>query len=165
MVITVTDANIFIDLIKLNMLGYLFGVELEIHTSSEIIDQLNESQQQQVSVFIHSRSLNVTYFTVDEIEEIQAETFPRALEFQDKTVYYLAKKIDAQVLTGDSALRKFCITKQLTVHGIVWLFDRLLEKGLINSAVAINKMEHLLSFNDRLPKSECLKRIQEWGLL
>lgn len=165
MVITVADANIFIDLIKLDMLGYLFGAELEIHTSSEIIDQLNESQQQHVNVFIHSLSLNVIYFTDFEIAEIQAEVFPRALEFQDKTVFYLAKKLKAQILTGDAPLRKFCEINQFTVHGIVWFFDRLLEKKLITSQQAKEKMEQLLSFNDRLPKSECFKRIQDWSLL
>jgi len=163
MVITVTDANIFIDLIKLDMLGYLFGAGLEIHTSSEIIEQLNETQQQKVNVFIHSRSLNVTYFTDIEIVEIQEETFPRALEFQDKTVFYLAKKLDAQILTGDAALRKYCIDKQFNVHGIVWVFDRFIETKLITNKQAKEKMEELLSFNDRLPKLDCLNRIEVWG--
>jgi hypothetical protein len=44
MKLAVVDANIFIDLIKLQMPGMLFCIELEIFTTQEIIDQLNTSQ-------------------------------------------------------------------------------------------------------------------------
>jgi hypothetical protein len=40
MKIAVTDANIFIDLIKLQMLALLFRLGLEIITTQEIVDRL-----------------------------------------------------------------------------------------------------------------------------
>jgi len=153
----------FIDLVKLKMLGFLFGIELEIYTTQEVIDQLNDVQAEQVMYFVQSKDLNVYKFSEEEIAEILLLAAPRALEFTDKTVVYLAKNINAVVvLTGDAPLRKFCISNGLTVRGILWVFDTCLQKEKFTHATAIEKLKLLLSFNDRLPKDECLKRIEAW---
>jgi predicted nucleic acid-binding protein len=162
MKIAVTDANIFIDLIKLQLLGFLFSIEIEIYTSQEIIDQLNDSQQEKVNGFIQARALNIYIFSEEEIEKIDQLNAPRSLDFADKTVVYLANKIGATVLSGDGPLRKYSINSKLTVKGIIWLFDSFLDKQLITNQSAVEKMKELLSFNDRLPKEECLSRIKQW---
>ena len=56
MKLAVTDANIFIDLIKLQMLDYLFNIEMEIYTTVEIVDQLNTSQYENISSFYSGAS-------------------------------------------------------------------------------------------------------------
>ena len=162
MKVAVTYANIFIDLVKLKMLGFLFTIELDIYTTQEVINQLNDSQAEQVMYFVQSKDLNVYKFSEEEIAEIIQLRAPRALEFTDKTVIYLAKKINAMVLTGDGPLRKFCALNNLTLRGILWVFDTCLQKEKFNHAIAIEKLKLLLSFNDRLPKEECLKRIEAW---
>lgn len=162
MKLAVTDANIFIDLIKLQLLGYLFSIDIEIYTTIEIIDQLNSSQEEKVIPFIQAKNLFVCNFTGDELTAISEMECPRALEFADKTVYYLAEKLKAEVLTGDGPLRKFCTANELTVHGIIWLFDVFLSKGLITYRTAIEKMNVLLSFNGRLPKDDCMIRLSQW---
>lgn len=164
MKIAVTDANIFIDLIKLQMLGYLFSIDFDVYTTREVADQLNTAQYEKIDSFIQAKVLKVTSFTADELNEIVALKAPKALEFPDKTVIYLAIKLSAEVITGDGPLRKFCINNSLTVRGIVWLFDIFLTSGLITHAIAAEKMNLLLSFNDRLPKDECLSRLKEWEL-
>jgi hypothetical protein len=162
MKVAITDANIFIDLIKLQILGYLFNIDIDIYTTREVVDQLNSSQYEKVDSFIQAELLKVYNFSSEELTEIIAMPAPRSLEFPDKTVVYLAVKISAEVLTGDGPLRKFCAGNQLIVRGIIWLFDTFLEKELITHIVAIEKMNHLLSFNDRLPKADCLNRIKQW---
>jgi hypothetical protein len=162
MKLAVTDANIFIDLIKLQMLGYLFKIDFEVHTTREIIDQLNTAQYENVSAFVQAQLLSVYDFSSDELNTIVEMDAPRALEIPDKTVVYLATKLNACVLTGDGPLRKFCAKCHLEVKGILWLFDAFLERDLINYQIAIDRMNFLLSFNDRLPKDECLSRIKFW---
>ena len=162
MKLAVTDANIFIDLIKLQLLGYLFSVDVEIHTAREIVDQLNADQYEKVDSFIQAKVLKVYNFSSEELTEIVEMNAPKSLEFPDKTVVYLATKLSAEVLTGDGPLRKFCISNKLTVRGIIWLFDIFLKAELINHTVAIEKMNYLLSFNDRLPKDECMNRLKQW---
>lgn len=162
MKLAVTDANIFIDLVKLGLTPFLFNINAEIYTTQEIIDQLNNTQAHQVKVFIDAGVLNVHLFSADEIQSILSLNAPRALEFEDKTVAFLAQKMNAAVLSGDGPLRKYCASLHLNVKGIIWLFDAFIEKALIDYETAIEKMNLLMSFNDRLPKAECLKRIEEW---
>ena len=162
MKLAVTDANIFIDLIKLQMLSYLFSIGADICTTIEVADQLNDTQSEKLDPYIQSQALTLYRFSGEEIVEIVDMKAPRALEFPDKTVAYLATKLNAEVLTGDGPLRKFCASRQLTVRGIIWLFDAFLSSQLITHSTAGEKMIQLLSFNDRLPKDDCLSRIKQW---
>lgn len=162
MKLAVTDANIFIDLIKLQMLGYLFNIDIEIHTTREIVDQLTTPQNEKVDYFAQAELLYVHHFNAAELQEIVEMPAPRALDIPDKSVVYLAKKLNAAVLTGDGPLRKFCAKGDLDVKGILWLFDVFLKQELITYSVAIERMNFLLSFNDRLPKDDCLSRIRLW---
>lgn len=162
MKLAVTDANIFIDLIKLQMLGYLFSIDIEIHTTREIIDQLNAAQYEKIDYFIQAKLLKIFDFSEVELQAIVEMPAPRALDVADKTVIYLATKLKARVLTGDGPLRKFCVSSQLDVKGILWLFDVFLQYKLIGHTTAVERMTFLLSFNDRLPKDDCLNRIKRW---
>jgi hypothetical protein len=45
MKIAVTDANIFIDLIEIDIFHFLFDLGLEIHTTKAVYDQLIPEQQ------------------------------------------------------------------------------------------------------------------------
>jgi len=162
MKLAVTDANIFIDLIKLQMLALLFNIDMEIHTTKEIVDQLNDDQLLHLTKFIDSQDLRVHYLSALQLKEVIDLAAPRALELADKSVAWLSLQLAATVLTGDGPLRKFCQTMHLEVRGIIWLFDAIVEKGLVNPLSAAEKMESLLGFNSRLPKDECSHRIQQW---
>lgn len=162
MKIAVTDANIFIDLIKLRWLGYLFSIGLEIYSTREVIDELKDSQLEQLNGFIQSQQIKVYSFSAQELILVQAIAAPASLTTQDKSILFLARKLDAAVLTGDNPLRKFCIKSELDVKGIIWLFDRFLQFELVGHDVAINQMNNLLSFNSRLPVEDCEQRLREW---
>jgi hypothetical protein len=162
MKIAITDANIFIDLIKLQWLGYLFYIDIEIYTTVEVINELIDAQLEKVKVFIQSNQLKIHTFSSTELEQIIQMTAPASLTTQDKSVVFLAKNIQAGVLSGDNPLRKFCAKQNLEVKGIIWLFDQFLELQLINCEVAIQKMNELLSFNNRLPVHDCNERLRQW---
>jgi hypothetical protein len=162
MKLAVIDANIFIDLIKLQMLALLFRMEIEIHTTQEIVDQLRDEQQEQLKEFIEATHLKIYLLSEEELEEVINLEAPRSLELADKSVTWLSLQLKAIVLSGDGPLRRFCESKKLEVRGIIWLFDSFIEKKLILHALAIDKMNQLLGFNGRLPKEECMKRIREW---
>lgn len=162
MKLAVTDANIFIDLIKLQMLALLFRIDMEIHTTKEIVDQLNDHQLVSLTQFIESQHLQLHYLSATQLQEVIALAAPRSLDLADKSVAWLSLRLAAMVLTGDGPLRKYCQAKQLEVKGIIWLFDKFVEKGLVKPLLAAEKMESLIQFNNRLPKEECSHRIQLW---
>ena len=163
--VAVTDANIFIDLIILELVAHLFKLKLHIHTTREVYDQLNADQKQKLQSFCDLKQLFVYNFDEQEISEIQSLDFPRGLELADRTVFYYANKFNSVVLSGDNKLRKFCEAKGLKVFGIIWLFDQFVEFELIDKAMAVNKLEKLLGYNDRLPIEEIMKRLKKWKLV
>lgn len=162
MKIAITDANIFIDLTYLGMLDLLFSIELEIHTTREVFDELNEGQQGEL--IAHEQQSNITFysFTIEEQEELQAFEIYRGLSFSDNTVIFLANKIGATVISGDNKIRKACKQKKVEVHGILWLFDMFIEHKLIDTNTAISRLSYLMQFNKWLPVEECNKRIAGW---
>ena len=162
MKLAVTDANIFIDLILLEILEHLFALGIEVFTTQEVVDQLNEDQLVKLSPFITANKLNVYSFDSVEIKEVLTMDAPRSLELADKSVAWLSLHLSAMVLTGDGVLRKFCVSKKLEVRGIIWFFDQVVNLGIMDCKVAAAKMEKLVVINPRLPKDEIFSRIKIW---
>ncbi|MDX1939646.1 MAG: hypothetical protein SFU99_03795 [Saprospiraceae bacterium] len=163
MKIAVTDANIFIDLIKLQLLELFFQLELEIHTTIEVIEELYGSQQAELSAYHNNGVLTIHSFEFEDFQSIIQLTIERTISIPDATVIYYALRVNAIVLSGDNKLRKSCIEKEIEVHGMVWIFDQLVERLLLPSFDAAIKMQILISFNDRLPMEDCAERIKRWS--
>ena len=163
MIIAITDANIFIDLIETEMLRFLFDLDLEIHTTYEVYNQLNTEQEKVAQNFLQSKALFLYSFSFDELQEIASLEFPAGLEMADRTVYYYASKITGIILSGDRKLKKYCEGKHLHVKGVIWIFDQVFEGELLPPDQLVAKMELLLKINSRLPYDECHARIAKWG--
>lgn len=162
--IAITDANIFIDLSKLQLLQHLFGINLEIITTREVYNELHEWQQELLNAYQQTGKLQIHSFTTEEWEEVKELAPQRNLTQQDITVAYLAHKKEAIVLSGDNPLRKYCEKQHLEVRGILWIFDQFLEHQLINHTHALECLNKLMSFNARLPHAECEHRRKEWTI-
>jgi len=158
--IAITDANIFIDLMYCKLLDKLFGIGVEIHTTINVIDELNEQQQASISKSIRKKSL-----TVHQLEELNMpETIKtnKRLSDSDKSVFCLALQLDAFILTGDGVVRKISGVQKIEVHGILWLFDRFIEGKLITKKIARVQLKALMEYNKRLPMEDCEKRLHAW---
>lgn len=160
MKIAITDANIFIDLMYCKLLDKLFGIDVEIHTTINVIDELNAQQQATIGKSIRKKLL-----TVHQLEELNvpdAVKANRRLSDSDKSVFCLALKLDAFILTGDGVVRKISGFQKIEVHGILWLFDRFIENKLVAKKVARAQLKHLMEYNKRLPVEDCEKRFLAW---
>ena len=164
MKIAVTDANIFIDLIQLGLLDLLFKVDLQIYTTHEVVQELNSTQQLELTLFAKSEQLEILHLSANELFDIPnyQQHLPKGLSFADMAVLFQAENKQALVLTGDWLLRKTATARNIEVHGIIWIFDVLVESGLVSAQMAAEKMEELLSINRWLPQKECKTRIEKW---
>jgi rRNA-processing protein FCF1 len=160
--LAVTDANIFIDLIILELIEQLFGLDIKIHTTREVFDQLTTRQKEKLIAYHIDGMLTIYDFSVEELAEIYALEFPAGLEPADRTVFYYAKQLECLVISGDNKLRKHCERKGLEVHGLIWIFDHIVKLDLVPKNIALEKLEKLMSYNDRLPSDEILKRLKKW---
>jgi predicted nucleic acid-binding protein len=128
------------------------------------VNELKADQYNILKPFIKDKSIDIHSLIEEEIIEITTKNYSKKLSPQDLSVVILALKLNAEVLTGDNLLRKFCQKERLEVHGILWIFDLIVAKELITKNLAIIKLELLISQNNRLPKDECNKRLNDWSL-
>jgi hypothetical protein len=158
----VIDVNIFFDLIKLQMLPWLFKIGFRVYTTQEMIDLLNENQSEFLKEFIESGQLIIYRLSEAELEEVINLTALRAFELADKSVAWLSIHLKGIVISGNLILGRFCQSRQVQVESMIWFFDLLIEKQFIIHAFAAQKMGQLLKINSKIPRDECEKKIREW---
>ncbi len=165
--LVVSDTNIFIDLISIDLLDGFFSLPWEIHTTDMIMKELKDSNQKiKVDTFRQQGFLKVKGFDGKEMLELlrmrnQAQKSSNA-SIQDCSVWKLAKNLGCPLLTGDNRLRKVVQGDDVEVHGILYVLDKMLEHQVINHETAISKLQGLFSVNSRLPKDEIDKRLELW---
>ena len=168
MKIAITDACIFIDIYDLQLTSKFFSLELDIHTSIDVFNELYEEQKEILRAFQQVGKLTLHSIKEEDRKVIFAKNFPRSLSDNDKTVLYLSEKIDAMVLSSDKAVRANAKKLCVEYHGMLWVFDKLIEEGIINNENAIEKIKKLLATNMIYQNNaelitEIDKRIKLWS--
>lgn len=168
MKLVVTDACIFIDVIELQLASEFFGLELEIHTTVDVINELFPQQQQLLRAYVQGGRLTVHTLTSTDQQAILHENFPRALSPEDCSVIYIARKLKAIVLSSDKPVRTHAKNLSIEYHGMFWIFDKLVEEKLLTGAIATNKLKSLIQSNliykgNLEMTKEAEKRFQMWS--
>ncbi len=166
-IIAINDANILIDLMKIDLIDEFFRLDFEFITTNFIIAEFEmEEQQNLINELIRKKKLYIYNLSFDELTDIQSIKFrsSKKLSFEDCSVWYLAKKKNAILLTGDNLLRKKAINDGVSVNGILFVIDYLIENEIITKQLAFEKLKKLLSLNARLPKNECEIRLNTWKM-
>jgi hypothetical protein len=169
MIIVVNDANILIDLVKLQLLPHFFSLQLKFYTTDLILDELHDWQVEELQAYIRNGTLTIIQLTDIELIDItllQAEK--RQLSEQDCSAIVCARKVSGSLLTSDNNLRKFATKKLVAVYGHLWVFDKMVETNALTPQNAIDKLTELREVvNPRLnlPKIECENRLELWKLL
>ena len=163
--IVVSDTNIFLDLISVGLLSDFFNLPCEIHTSDFVLGEILIPEQiSAINRFVNSKKLTVVsfdFYELSAISDLQQHCGTNA-SFADCSVWHYAKKINARLLTGDNKLRNTAEKDNVLVSGILYIFDNLVEYGILEKPIAAKKLSELIDKNPRLPHGECQKRITEW---
>jgi len=163
MIFLVNDANILIDLLKIDLLEPFFQLDYEFQVTDIAFAEVREDNISDLDPFFDTGVLTRQSFTFEELSQIQLiEIENPALSIADCSCLYLSRKQSAILLTGDAALRRIAEQNNIEVHGIIWAFDELVDRGLLSRVVAVNKLQKLVEINMRLPAGECQKRIKIW---
>lgn len=163
--IVISDTNILLDFLSLNMLNDFFSLPCDICTTDLVIDEIVQPAQQKIiDSFVKSRKLDVVQFSPSEFSNITSLFVmnPNNASLTDCSVWYYAKQTNGRLLTGDGKLRKAVENDNVKVSGILYIFDNLIEYGILSEKDAADLLDKLLQINIRLPKDECKKRILAW---
>lgn len=165
--IAITDACIFIDLYDLELISSFFNLEIEIHTTSAVLFELYPDQQQILKAYKSVNKLIIHNLKEDDLIEIYSGTYPKSLSETDKSVLYVANKLNACVLSSDKTLRNCAKNKGIEYHGMIWIFDKLIETNTLTKKAATQKLKLLLKMNpiyqNNMPLvTEIQKRFKLW---
>lgn len=147
MKIAITDACIFIDLHELELTSELFSLNLDVHTSTDVYNELHSHQREVLKAFISISKLTVHKISEVERLDIFNSKLPKSLSETDKTVLYLAAKLKAFVLSSDKTVRKSAKSQCIDYHGMLWILDQLVEKSILTKGKALEKLQYLISVN------------------
>ncbi|MBU3664173.1 MAG: hypothetical protein FGM41_13400 [Bacteroidetes bacterium] len=165
--IAVTDANIFIDLHDLELTNSFFNLDIEIHTTTAVFYELYSDQQQILKVYQSVNKLTIHNLGEQDFIEIFKEGYPKSLSEADKSVLHVANKINACVLSSDKTLRNYAKNKEIQYHGMIWIFDQLVEKAVLTKKEAASKLSQLVAVNFLFRNNQKLgdeieKRLKIW---
>ena len=161
--IAIQDANILIDLVKTGLFDHCLALNYHFTTTNIILNELYDEQITLIQPHINSGKFLI--IEISEIELIEIQKMSKEdihLSEQDWSAVYYAKQKSALLLSGDRQLRNLAKSKGLSVHGIFWLLDQLLESEILTTSEACSFVQRLLAINKRLPQIECDKRIELW---
>lgn len=154
--ILISDANIFFDLISINLIDQFFAVPEKISTTDFIISEIKDEKEKEIiETLIRNEKLIVKTFPQEEMQEIQKlNNTTGKLSFQDCSLWYYAKKSKGTLLTGDKRLRREVEKDNIDVHGILFVFKLILKYQLISATEAISALKELSKINTRLPQDK-----------
>lgn len=165
--ITVTDACIFIDLHDLGLMASFFNLDLDVHTTSAVFYELHSEQQQILKIYQSVNRLTIHNLLEQDFIEIHSGEYPKSLSEADKSVLHIANKLNACVLSSDKVLRNCAKNKGIEYHGMLWIFDTLVEKSVLSKKEAANKLNQLVATNfvfrnNQQLAAEIEKRLKLW---
>lgn len=166
--IVVTDACIFIDLYNLDLVTSFFCLDLEVHTTTTVLFELNDGLPQILKAYKSVHRLTVHNLLEKDFLEIFSAVYPKSLSEADKSVLHLANKLNACVLSSDKVLRNCAKNNEIECHGMLWIFDKLVNDSILSKKEASNKLKQLVDTNflfrnNRQLVAEIDKRLKLWS--
>ena len=156
----INDANILMDIVKLNLTEPFLALEFELYTTDFVFAEMEPNQQEQLlsDTLIKIVSNQEDMTTIFELSEKHA-----GLSFEDCSTWYFAQKMDGILVTGDGKLRTKARASGVEVRGMIYIIEQIKVQGLLPIVDCIEKLRALKELNDRLPMIEIDNRIQTWS--
>lgn len=164
MKIVVNDANILIDFCKLDLLAEFFHLAFDFHVVDAVWEEL---QQHQASLlpYVETGRLTIVRDAADLMEIFEIRRQRNQLSIPDCTALLYAKHQQSILLTSDKNLRTTASQHKIEVRGHLWVFDNLVDTGVIAKLEAASKLHELSNkVNPKLglPKNELDVRMKNW---
>ncbi|MDI9606213.1 MAG: hypothetical protein QM305_13000, partial [Bacteroidota bacterium] len=130
--------------------------------------ELYAEQQEILQAYQSVGRLEVHNLKEEDFIEIYNSNYPKSLSEADKSVLYIANKINACVLSSDKTLRNCAKNKEIECHGMIWIFDKFVETTTLTPREAMSKLNQLVASNFLFRNNQKLvgeieKRLKKWS--
>lgn len=156
MKVVITDVSVFFDLYALQVLPEFFALDLEIHTTDFVYNEIVHSEQKhEFEVFERSKKLHIIKISAQDEIQIKTMKLSRSNKsFPDKTVLWKAIQLRCLLLTCDNKLKNEAKSQGIEVHGSIWVISELIKQNIITKPKGIELLELMKKVNTRLPFDE-----------
>jgi predicted nucleic acid-binding protein len=164
MTVVVCDANLIIDLLQVDLFKSFLKLKWDKHVPPDVIDEVQEDNTDQLVTAINAGKLILPTFSPEDLTRIQKlKTQYSSLSIEDCSCLCLAESLSAILLTGERRLSRIATeSHRVKVHGILWVFEQLIEEKIITQRLTHAKLAHLMKVNNRLPRKECERLLKLW---
>lgn len=165
----ICDPCIFIDLCHADLISSFFLLNAEMHVVEDTFYEITEAHQARYLTFINSERLKLHCISSEDRIAICQTGYPACFSQRDKASLYLAKQLDAMVLSVEKHIRAYAGKHAIDDHGLLWLFDNLLLQSIFSKKNAIEKLplcimsNRLYSQNSKL-MTAMKQRLEQWQL-
>lgn len=158
--VCVTDANIWIDLHNADLLDAAFELDHTWRTPNIIVQDEVLTVDRDLLVDL---GLDVRTLSGDELNRILTLNgqYPQPSP-KDLSVLVVADEDDGIVVSGDGPLRDAAENEDMTVHGVLWVLDRLVNDEIIAEPRAAAALNAMLQQGARLPDAPVENRLDDW---
>ncbi len=164
--IVISDTNILFDILSAGLMEAFCELPYRRVTSDFVFREIRSSEQFR-TVYNKTKlgKMEIISFPFEEIlfiNDLRQKESCRALSITDCSVWYLSRKLNGRLLSGDRKLRSVAEADGIKVSGILYVFDEVVRSNLISPEEAARKLQNLMKNNPRLPVSECNQRLDSW---
>lgn len=158
-ILLITDTNIWIDLDHGDLVDQIFKLPHSICTADVARSEIqsldaNELERKGLTFLSLSSAL------VGELALLMREN--RRIGSADMAGFLLAREQESILVTGDRNLKEFSRQNNVETHGLLWLMDEMVSKGILPMSEASEKLKIIIERGARLPFDECQKRFEDW---
>lgn len=155
----VLDASVAIDLMNGDIVLEFDRLPLNAGIPDVVLEEIVVDEEK-----IKGLMYEIIEFTGEEvIEAASLGAEYRNVSKPDIFAFLAAREKSAFLLTGDASLRQLAATKDVTVHGMLWVLDELVEAELLVPLRAAKVLRDILDLGSFLPKTGCESRFRDWG--
>lgn len=163
MTIAITDANIFFDLMELELLPFLFDIQLDIQTTTLVLLECDPDQRKVLRQLVKDGKLKIKDVAEQDEAQFHQIKGSKGLAMADRSVILIASQTpDCIILTGDNAVRKWCKQNKVRIHGILWLLEAFIFHGHLSFITGLEQLAALQQINQWLPVKICEDCERAW---
>ena len=156
----INDANILMDIVKLDMTDAFLALGFDLYTTDFVFAEMEPEQQVLLASDVLVKLVANQEDIVAIFEMMEAHN---GLSFEDCSTWHFAQKMDGILVTGDGKLRRKASASGVEVRGMIYIIEQIKEQKLLPVAVCVEKLTMLTQLNDRLPLDEINVRIDAWN--
>jgi predicted nucleic acid-binding protein len=156
----INDANILMDIVKLNLTASFLALEFELYTTDFVFAEMEPEQQEQL---LSDTLIKIGATAEDMTAIFELSEQNTGLSYEDCSTWYFAQKMDGILVTGDGKLRTKARASGVEIRGMIYIIEQIKQQGLLPTVDCIEKLRLLRELNDRLPMNEIENRIQTWS--